>query len=204
MSSRFERLKIEILERSEEKRVFEKAVLEWKYIRIVKPSHAQFCLCSQKIEKDFVIKNVLNGTEAVVGSVCVNRFMYHNVQLVKDVVRAEYEHVCRPCNRCKEWTKHPDICKKCEKYEKELDKDAEAYAARELLLEQERIQQIEMKRQLILRTEKWEKLKSMIPDKLNSVEWEFVYESVHGCIMRNKKLSDKQRAWLRRIVMSRR
>lgn len=201
MNPKFDRLIIEILERSEEKRVFKKAVLEWKYIRIAKPSHAQFCLCSQKIEKDFVIKNVLNGTEAVVGSVCVNRFMYHNVQLVKDVVRAEYEHVRRPCNSCKTWTKHPDICKKCER---ELDKDAEEYAAREILLEQEREQQIERERQMRMRTEKWEKLKSVIPDKLNDVERSFIFESVHGCIMRDKKLSDKQRAWLRKILMSRR
>ena len=201
MNPKFERLKIEILKLSEEKHSYEKAVLEWRLIKIAVPSCVEFCLCTTKIETNFVIKNVLNGTEVVVGSVCVKRFMYRNVQLVKDVVRAEYEHVRRPCDRCKKWTKHPDICKKCEK---ELDKDAKEYAAREILLEQEREQQIEMKRQMLLRTEKWEKLKSMIPDKLNSVEYKFVYESVHGCIMRDKKLSDKQRAWLRKIVMSRR
>jgi hypothetical protein len=52
------------------------------------------------------------------------------------------------------------------------------------------------------RIAKWKRVESMINmGKLTEIERKFVTKSVQNCIMRDKKLSDKQRAWLHNIML---
>lgn len=115
MSARFERLKMEVLERSQEKNCFERAIIEWKFAKMVKPSVAKYCLCTQEIGTDFQLVHKVTGQEITVGSICIHRFWLPSVELVKAVDRAEYEADRRPCDRCAEWTVHPEYCKNAKK-----------------------------------------------------------------------------------------
>lgn len=52
------------------------------------------------------------------------------------------------------------------------------------------------------RRAKWEKVVSLINmDRLNEIERKFVTESVRNYILADRKLTDKQRAWLHKIML---
>jgi hypothetical protein len=60
-------------------------VNEWRlyhYILIPKQSK---CICGVNIDKNFIIKNNLNDNELIVGSICVNKFMNNNNELVESI-----------------------------------------------------------------------------------------------------------------------
>ena len=60
-------------------------VNEWRlshYLMIPKQSK---CICGVNIDKNFIIKNNLNDNELIVGSICANKFMINNNELVENV-----------------------------------------------------------------------------------------------------------------------
>jgi hypothetical protein len=123
MNHRFQALKAEIFARSCKKSDWDKAILEWKEIGVNLPGvpKAGKCLCTQEIENEHTLKHKETREEVVVGSVCIFRFMNANTKLIEEAKRAEYERVRRICNRCTEWTKQPEYCKKCQKDMEKLE-----------------------------------------------------------------------------------
>lgn len=188
MNPRFERLKLEIFQRSQEKESFERAVLEWDHVKMEDGGGS--CLCEQEIKYKHHLRHRQTGEEVVVGSICVFRFMRPNIRVVAAAERAEYEFVRKPCGRCEKWTKHPQFCKKCEKEPLRLAEEQrkiEAAAAEKL------------RREAL-----WKKVESMIyVPALNQVEREFVCESVRTSVLAGRILSPKQRSWLRLIMTTR-
>jgi hypothetical protein len=243
MNHRFETLKTEIFKHSREKSDWDRATLEWREIGLNLPGvpKAGRCLCTQEIEHKHVLKHRETGEEVVVGSVCIFRFMKANAKLIEEAKRAEYERVRRTCDRCAEWTVHPEYCKKCQNDMEKLETgwhECQSYACVNVLkepgyckkcaayqhqehLEQEALrkrveherrmehlkqEQEEYKAQAVAKQQeriaKWQRVESMINmGKLTEIERKFVTESVQNCIMNDKKLSDKQRAWLQSIML---
>eukprot|EP01127_Copromyxa_protea_P020052 TRINITY_DN6627_c1_g1_i3.p1 TRINITY_DN6627_c1_g1~~TRINITY_DN6627_c1_g1_i3.p1 ORF type:complete len:187 (-),score=12.72 TRINITY_DN6627_c1_g1_i3:102-662(-) len=93
MNCKFERLSAEILALSHAK-TFDEAVHEWTFVESI-PCDS-FCLCETPIRTEYLIYNSVTEMVANVGSTCIKRF------------------IRRPCERCDEWTKHPQYCKRCE------------------------------------------------------------------------------------------
>jgi len=59
------------------------AVLEWSWERTYYVDYAsENCLCGHDIAECCVIKNKLNGNEAVVGNCCINKFMETDNDLI--------------------------------------------------------------------------------------------------------------------------
>uniref|UniRef100_A0AC34RDV8 Uncharacterized protein n=1 Tax=Panagrolaimus sp. JU765 TaxID=591449 RepID=A0AC34RDV8_9BILA len=74
MSANFSRLQKEIISRSRSNR-WNDAKLEWE-LKFIYKSNDETCLCGQKpISELCVLRNNENGNEAVVGNVCVKKFM---------------------------------------------------------------------------------------------------------------------------------
>ncbi|WP_025599568.1 hypothetical protein [Burkholderia sp. WSM2230] len=107
-SHNFAILKAEILARSNS-RVWESAVGEWDLDHIftvdrtddggfVEHGHG-VCLCShQPIVEHCVLKNHVNGNEAVVGNVCVKRFMGIDYSLLFDGVARIRKDISKAAN----------------------------------------------------------------------------------------------------------
>jgi hypothetical protein len=74
MSKNFDILSAKIIELSEADS-WEEAKLEWVLDNIYKTSLMGSCLCTQSIVEHCVLLNKENGNEAIVGNVCVQKFL---------------------------------------------------------------------------------------------------------------------------------
>lgn len=187
-SHKFETLRAAIFAVADEKHIWSRAVNEFRFICEVDltgfeldgvwHAHKPRCLCTTLITRNFVLRHH-GGQLVTVGSTCVRNFMRDNVGLVQAVEHAIFMHDRRPCEVCAKPTKHPRACARCTAELARRDAVAAQRAAGE---------------------KKWEGLIRVLDvDRLNPAERKFVCESVRGCIMSDRKLSDKQRKWLMQL-----
>lgn len=195
MTQRFDQLKSEIFQRSQEKVNFDLATLEWNHV-VLREIGESNCLCGQEIKHRHYLRHRATNEEVIIGSTCIFRFMQANQPLVEAAKLAEYEHVRHPCGRCQKMTKHPENCKRCDKL---------------ILVEQrerEKMEQVRREEQILLdarharlaREAKWGQVLTMINfEALNQGEHDFVL-SVYYRGMNGRAMTPKQRAWLGKII----
>jgi len=56
---------------------------DWKLVESIENGEQQYCCCSHEITKNYIVKNVKNGNEMVLGSECIKRFK--NNQMNEDL-----------------------------------------------------------------------------------------------------------------------
>lgn len=196
--AQFERLKTEILARSVEKQDWNKAIQEWKFVRLVPGKSA--CLCKTDIDYCYIVKNKTSAEEVIIGSTCIKRFCTSHAELVEAADIAAYQAVRTICQTCGKWTKHQGECGLCKRKKIQIAEKAKREEARR----QERERRVrEAEAAALARVERWEKIKAAIDfDSLSPAEDAFVVMSVRRCVTRGTLLSEKQKAWLRRIILA--
>lgn len=96
--SSFERFKTELISKSVSNNYFE-ALDEWEWLYTV--SNEDECLCGKTIFNLNYMENRHKGTEIIVGSVCVNKFMKENKRLMNNYKVFKYNENAQDKNTLK-------------------------------------------------------------------------------------------------------
>jgi hypothetical protein len=170
----FKILQKEIFAQSVEKQDWYKAVEEWDFLHKEDSADGK-CICGHDVKYDYWIENKLNNEVTHVGSCCIIKFMGYNKELVYRVKCTKADRQILPkCLHCGKRTHNIDTNLHCK---------------------------CEVPYAFAQRMKNYYNIVNLINmDKLNKTEKEFVEISVKKRVEKDQKLSDKQRAWLLRIM----
>jgi hypothetical protein len=114
------------------------AIEEWIPKSIDMNIYSNQCICSQRIERNYIMYNKLNHNSLIIGSECINKFGSENARQIHKI-RVKHERYtetggtkrqCAGCGNHRISSNKPDwltLCKSCYRNGNESSKTAEAY-----------------------------------------------------------------------------
>lgn len=107
MTSKFQKLKQEIIKNSDSK-IFIEACNEWKITHNYWKDKKDICSCSQLINDIYIIENVNNFITLKIGSTCIRQFQNKNLNNQLDKIKKQKQKI-------KEKLKNPLLfCLRCD------------------------------------------------------------------------------------------